>query len=112
MKNTGHWTTIVPSFHRTMQHYKDCIELFNDGPDNPFLVPNKVDEFHLCHDGPSNKILPTSIQKEVEGECEGEEGTPAPAVVTTLTKQRRLCLNVQLNIKPKVRDEFIQLVQS
>ena len=83
------------SFHRTMQHYKDCIELFNDESNNPFLVPNKVDEFYLSHDGPSSKILPTTK--------EGEDTPP-----TT----KRLCLNAQLNIKPEVRDEFLQVIEN
>ena len=68
--------------HTKTEHYATCIKLIETTP--VFKAPPVVDEFYLMHDGPDSKIL--------NREC--------------------VCLNVELNIKPERREEFIKCIEN
>jgi quinol monooxygenase YgiN len=66
--------------HSQTDYYDKCMEFFST---EPFSTDNVVDEFFLMHDPPSTKI------------------PNRPGI---------FCLNVELCIKPEVRDEFLRVI--
>jgi len=69
------------SVHSQSDYYDNCIKFFDT--EDPFTEPTVVDEFLLMHEPPPSK-LPNS-----------------PNI---------FCLNVELCIKPEMRDEFLDVI--
>jgi quinol monooxygenase YgiN len=66
--------------HSQSDYFDECTKFFET---DPFTTPNVVDEFYLMHDPPPSKL----------------ENRPDT-----------FCLNVELCIKPELRDEFLDVI--
>eukprot|EP00586_Coscinodiscus_wailesii_P015775 CAMPEP_0172502420 /NCGR_PEP_ID=MMETSP1066-20121228/159839_1 /TAXON_ID=671091 /ORGANISM="Coscinodiscus wailesii, Strain CCMP2513" /LENGTH=186 /DNA_ID=CAMNT_0013277673 /DNA_START=245 /DNA_END=805 /DNA_ORIENTATION=+ len=68
--------------HRLTEYYDDCIQFFAT---DPFAEPHRADEFALCHEPPTLKVS---------------------------NRVGAVCLNVEICIKPEVREAFLEVIRN